>query len=75
MGDRYTFQTNCANCNTKQEAYYAESSGFMSFVCKKCKKINWITMDVNFTNRIVSEEEKKLLMYDHGFGNPEDFKE
>ena len=59
MGDRFSFDIKCANCGKINYAYYAESSGFMSFTCEKCKKINWISM--GFTARIVSKKKEKEL--------------
>ena len=57
---------NCANCGKLEEdAYYAASSGFMSFVCEKCKKINWIS--TGFHTKIVSKEKEKELYRLNGF--------
>ena len=65
MGDRYELNLHCANCKTDNEVYYAPSSGFMSFTCVKCKKINWVSMD--FVAKIVSPEEEKELYKLNGF--------
>lgn len=59
MGDRYTIQIKCANCGELNEHYHAESSCSMSFVCSKCKKINWV--EIGFTSRIVSKKEENKL--------------
>ncbi len=66
MGDRFTLHLKCAGCAFEQEAYYAESSGFESFTCEKCKAINWI--DMGFLTKIISKEEEKRLYKENGFG-------
>ena len=66
MGDRYTILIKCADCGTKNEHWHAESSGSMSFRCKKCKKINWVYM--GFTSKIVSQKEEAKLYKLNGFG-------
>jgi len=65
MGDRYTIQIKCANCQKENEHWHAESSGSMSFVCEECKKINWVTM--KFEADIITEQEEKTLYKIHGF--------
>lgn len=67
MGDRFSIDIKCANCEViNNDVYYAESSGYMSFICKECKKINWITQ--RFVAEIVSLEEEKRRYKDEGFG-------
>ena len=65
MGDRYTIQINCANCAFKNEHWHAESSGSMSFTCRKCKKRNWVS--IGFTAKIVSIKEETRRYEDEGF--------
>ena len=60
MGDRYTLSIKCANCQTiNEDVWYAPSSGSSSFVCAKCKKINWVSM--GFVAEIVSARTLKKL--------------
>lgn len=78
MGDRHWITINCAGCgvlNPSKEdfendpmengIYYAPSSGAMSFTCKECKKINWISEA--YQSKIVSKEEEKELYRLNGF--------
>lgn len=65
MGDRYEIEIKCADCETINEHWHAESSGYHSFTCTKCKKINWVS--IGFTSRIVSIEEEKELYKEEGF--------
>ena len=65
MGDRYSIDIKCANCGTENEHWHAESSGSMSFTCKKCEKINWVFM--LFMSRIVTPEQEKKRYEDDGF--------
>ncbi len=65
MGDRCHLFINCAGCGHQQEAYYAQSSGFLSFTCEKCKKINLIQQ--GFSTRIVSKEEEDEFYKLNGF--------
>jgi len=46
MGDRYNLTKECIYCgNTNDEVYYAPTCGFLTFICDKCKKENFITTD------------------------------
>ena len=65
MGDRYETTIKCAGCQTENEHYHSESSGFMDFVCVKCKKTNWV--DMGFTAEIVSKKELKKRYKEAGF--------
>jgi len=64
MGDRYTIKIKCANCKTINDHFHSTSCCLMSFVCKKCKKTNWVS--VGFVSKIVSkkEEEELYKLYD-----------
>jgi len=45
MGDRYYLILNCAYCNEENDnIYYAPTSMFYDFKCKKCNKINFISI-------------------------------
>ena len=59
MGDRYELEIKCADCGTLNKHYHAESSGYMSFICKKCEKINWVGLA--FVARIVDKKQEKRL--------------
>ena len=65
MGDRYEITIKCAGCETPNEHYHAESSGYMSFTCSNCKKINWVSM--GFVAKIISKKEEKKLYKIRGF--------
>ena len=65
MGDRYTIHIKCADCGKMNEHWHAESSGSMSFVCVKCKKINWVS--IGFTSAIVSKKEEDRRYKEAGF--------
>ena len=65
MGDRYNTQVKCAGCGKLNDHYHAESSGFMSFNCKNCKKVNWVS--IKFVARIVTKEEERELYRLNGF--------
>ena len=65
MGDRYTINIKCADCGELNEHWHAESSGSMSFVCTKCKKINWVY--IGFTSEIVSKKEERARYKAEGF--------
>jgi len=65
MGDRYEIEIKCADCGELNEHWHAESSGSMSFTCKKCHKINWVY--IGFTSKIVSEEEERARYKAEGF--------
>jgi len=65
MGDRYEIIIKCADCETENEHYHAESSGSMSFKCSNCGKINWVNME--FVARIVTPEEEKENYKNNGF--------
>jgi len=78
MGDRYWLKMKCGECKTDNPSeedynsnpmengvYYAPSSGFMDFTCKKCGKVNWI--ETAYMGRVVSPEELKQLYKDEGF--------
>lgn len=65
MGDRYEITIKCADCGVLNDHWHAESSGSHSFICLKCKKINWVFM--GFNSRIVSIEEEKQLYKEEGF--------
>lgn len=46
MGDRYILVLNCTYCNQiDDDVWYAPTCGSETFICKKCKKINFITQD------------------------------
>lgn len=78
MGDRYWLKMKCGACkeyNPSTEdyekdpmgtgVYYAPSSGFMDFNCRKCGKINWI--ETAYMGRVVTEEELNELYKEEGF--------
>lgn len=46
MGDRYELRLRCAYCDKEQDVYYAESSGFTTFICKECNKLNGLAMQI-----------------------------
>lgn len=78
MGDRYWLQLKCAECGAENPSkkdydedpmengiYYAPSSGFMSFVCSGCKKINLILG--TYKTKIASKEEETEFYKLNGF--------
>ena len=78
MGDRYWITIICGGCGTinpsiedykedpmENGIYYAPSSGFMDFTCRKCGKVNWI--ESGYSGRVVSPEELKELYKEEGF--------
>ena len=42
MGDRYLLTLDCAWCGAPNDAYYALSSDYESFVCPACEERNYI---------------------------------
>ena len=47
MGDRYELIRNCVYCGeTEEEVWYAPTCNSFGFICKKCKKYNFITTDL-----------------------------
>ena len=82
MGDRTWLIIKCGACGTDNPSkedyeadpmgegvYYAPSSGFMDFKCRKCGKTNWI--ECGYYGRIVDEKELKELYKQEGFGEIE----
>ena len=78
MGDRFWLKIKCGGCgedNPSEEdykadfmengVYFAPSSGFMDFTCKKCGKVNWI--ESTYQGRVVSPEELTELYKEEGF--------
>lgn len=78
MGDRMWLQIRCGGCGEKNPSdkeynedplengcYFAPSSGFMDFTCKKCGKVNWI--ESTYQGRVVSPEELTKLYKEEGF--------
>lgn len=46
MGDRYWLDLVCAHCGTlNEEVSYAASCNDTEFICGKCRKVNFITMN------------------------------
>ena len=83
MGNRFWIKIKCGACgednpSTKDYTedpmengvYFAPSSGYMDFKCRKCGKTNWI--ENHYTGRPVSDEELTQLYKDAGF---EEFEE
>ena len=47
MGDRINCDLNCAYCNKlNEDVWFAPTCNIMTFICEKCKKINFITTDL-----------------------------
>jgi ribosomal protein S27E len=78
MGDRFWIKINCGGCGAENPSkedylvdpmengvYFAPSSGFMDFTCRKCGKKNWI--ENHYKGRVVSEEELTQLYKENGF--------
>lgn len=78
MGDRHYLQLQCGGCGERNPSdkdydddpmtngvYYAPSSGFMHFTCRKCGKKNWI--DNFYAGRVVEEKELDELYKENGF--------
>lgn len=67
MGDRYELSLRCGGCGElDDDVYFAPSSGFLDFTCKKCKKINWIQQ--GFYGEVISAAELKKRLKEEGFG-------
>jgi len=46
MGDRYELELRCVYCNeNNKNVWYAPTCSSDTFVCEKCKNINFITND------------------------------
>ena len=78
MGDRYWLKLKCGDCgeynpSSKDYAadpmvngiYFAPSSGFCHFVCRICKKINWIQS--SYAGKVVSKKELEEFYKKEGF--------
>ena len=47
MGERIILIRDCIYCGkTNDEIYFAPTCGFFTFKCEKCKKFNFITIDL-----------------------------
>ncbi|OGT23777.1 MAG: hypothetical protein A2W47_04315 [Gammaproteobacteria bacterium RIFCSPHIGHO2_12_38_15] len=55
MGDQHELKIKCGDCGELHAYYYAESSGRIGFICKKCKKLNLIS------RKLVMQAIKKII--------------
>ena len=56
MGDRYELIKDCVYCGAlKEDIWYAPTCGFLTFICNKCGKENFIVSDKDFTVKKIAD--------------------